>query len=63
MDEQILRRMVMDYYLDGDALYKRSFDRTLLRCLNEKEVVQALQEIHERIYANHANRHIMARQM
>ena len=53
----------MDYYLDGDALYKRSFDRTLLRCLNEKEVVQALQEIHERIYANHANRHIMARQM
>ena len=60
MDEKILRRMVMDYYLDGDALYKRSFDETLLRCLNEKE---ALQEIHERIYITHANKHMMARQM
>ena len=35
----------MDHYLDVDVLYKWSFDRTLLRCLNEKEVMQALQEI------------------
>jgi hypothetical protein len=46
MNEKILRRMVMDYYLDEDVLYKRLFDRTLLKCLNEKEVMQALQEIH-----------------
>jgi len=44
-DEKTLRRMVMNHYLDVDVLYKRSFDKTLLRCLNEKEVMQALQEI------------------
>jgi hypothetical protein len=39
MGETTLRRMVMNYYLDGDVLYKRLFDGTLLRGLNEKEVV------------------------
>jgi hypothetical protein len=28
----------MDYYLDGEILYKRSFDGILLKSLNEKEV-------------------------
>lgn len=54
---------MMDYYLDGEILYKRSFNGTLQRCLNEKEAKQALQQVHERIYATHANRHIMARWM
>jgi hypothetical protein len=62
-DEKTLRRMVMDYYLDEDVLYKRSFDETLLKCLNEKKVMQALQEINEGIYATHANCHAMVRQM
>jgi hypothetical protein len=53
----------MDYYLDEDVLYKRSFDETLLKCLNEKKFMQALQEINEGIYATHANCHPMVRQM
>lgn len=32
-----LRKMTMDYYLDEDLLYKRSFDWTLLKCLNKKK--------------------------
>jgi len=39
MGEKTLRRMVTNYYLDGDVLYKRLFDGTLLRGLNEKKVV------------------------
>jgi hypothetical protein len=49
--------------LDGEILYKRSFNETLLRCLNEKEAKQALQQVHERICATHTNRHIMIRWM
>jgi len=41
-DEKTLWRMAMDYYLDDEILCKRSFDGTLLRCLNEKEARQEL---------------------
>jgi hypothetical protein len=58
-----MKRMVIKFYLDGEILYKRSFDKTLLRCLNENKVEQTLKEIHEEIYATHANRHTTARQM
>ena len=53
----------MDYYSDGEILYKRSFNETLIRCLNKKEAKQALQQVHERICATHTNRHIMTRWM
>jgi len=32
-----LRRLVMEYYVDVEVLYKRLFDETLLRCLDETE--------------------------
>ena len=44
-------------------MYKRLFIRTLLRCLREKEIKQALQTIHEGIYVTHVNGHTMARQI
>ncbi|XP_061979625.1 uncharacterized protein LOC133700079 [Populus nigra] len=37
MDKKTLRRLARDFYLDGEILYKRSFDGTLLRCLNETD--------------------------
>jgi len=55
--------MTMNFYLDGEILYKRSFDGTLLRCLNENYIGQALKEIYEGICATYANSHIMARKM
>jgi len=57
-----LRRLAMRFYLNGEILY-RSFNGTLLRCLDEIEAKVALQEIHEGICATHANGHMMARQM
>jgi len=53
----------MDYYLDNEILYIRFFYGTLLRCLNENEARQVLQEVHVGICATHANGHTMARQM
>eukprot|EP00258_Populus_trichocarpa_P025576 XP_024441595.1 uncharacterized protein LOC112324178 [Populus trichocarpa] len=62
-DEKTLRRMTMNFYLDEEILYKRSFYGTLLRCLNENEIEQALKEVHEGICATHANGHTMAKQI
>jgi hypothetical protein len=53
----------MDYYLNGEVLYKRSFNGTLLRCLNEKEVKKALQELLEGICAIYISGHMMTRKI
>ncbi|KAG5227324.1 Integrase, catalytic core [Salix suchowensis] len=34
IEKKTLRRLAMDFYLDGEVLYKRSSDGTLLRCLD-----------------------------
>ena len=51
----------MDFYLDGEVLYKRSSDGTLLRCLDGVEARNALREVHEGIHSTHTNRHMMAK--
>ncbi|XP_034903466.1 uncharacterized protein [Populus alba] len=63
IDKKTLRRLAMDFYLDGEILYKKSSDGTLLRCLDEVEAKNALQEVHEGICLTHASRHIMARKI
>jgi len=63
MDKKTLRRLAIDFYLDGEILYKRSFDGTLLRCLNETDARKALREVHERISSTHANSHMIARKI
>jgi hypothetical protein len=34
-----LQRLTMNYYLDAEVLYKRSFNGTLLRCLDKKKII------------------------
>jgi hypothetical protein len=63
IDKKTLRRIAMEFYINGEILYKRSFDGTLLRCLSDLEANKALQEVHEGICATHTDRHMMARQM
>jgi hypothetical protein len=63
IDKRTLRRMAMEYYIDGEILYKRSFDGTLLRCLSDLEANKALQEVHGGICATHTNGHMIARQL
>ena len=37
INKKTLRRLAMDFNLDEETLYKKSFDRTLLRCLDDVE--------------------------
>ena len=61
MDKKTLKRLAMGFYLDGEFLYKRSFDGTLLRCLNATDARKALQEVYEGICSTHVSGHMMAR--
>ena len=62
-DKETLRRMAANFYLDGEILYKRLFDGTLLKCLDENKIRQALKEVHKEICATNANGHKMTKQM
>jgi hypothetical protein len=63
MDKKTLRRLAIDFYLDGEILYERSFDGTLLRCLNATYARKALREVHEGICSTHASGHMIARKI
>ncbi|XP_061947896.1 uncharacterized protein LOC133671224 [Populus nigra] len=58
-DKKTLRRMAIEYFIDGEILYKRSFDGTLLRCLDISEANKALYEVHGGICTTYANGHMM----
>jgi hypothetical protein len=53
----------MDFYLDEEILYERSFDGTLLRSLNEADARNALQKVYKGIFSTHTNGHMMARKI
>ncbi|PKI35831.1 hypothetical protein CRG98_043778, partial [Punica granatum] len=36
-DRKTLRGLAMHYFLRGEILYRRSFDSTLIRCIDEHE--------------------------
>ena len=55
--------MAAGYFLNGEILYKRSFDGTLLRCLNAEEAQQVIKEVHEGSCGSHSNGQNMARKI
>ncbi|XP_012461454.1 uncharacterized protein LOC105781455 [Gossypium raimondii] len=62
-DKTALRRIAIDYVLDGEILYKNGRDQVLLRCVDAVEARKILREVHECICKTHANGFTMARQI
>ena len=62
-DKRTLRRIAIEYALDGEVLYKRGKDQVLLRCVDAMEARKILEEVHESICRTHANGFTMARQI
>ncbi|XP_052485125.1 uncharacterized protein LOC105779055 [Gossypium raimondii] len=62
-DKRTLRRLAINYVLDGEILYKRGKDQVLLRCVDTMEAKKVLGEVHEGICGMHANGFIIARQI
>ncbi|XP_017980984.1 PREDICTED: uncharacterized protein LOC108663013 [Theobroma cacao] len=61
-NKKTIRRLVMNFFLDGDILYKRSRDQVLLRCVDSAEAQRIVEEVHEGICGAHASGHMLARQ-
>nr|XP_012466450.1 unnamed protein product [Gossypium raimondii] len=62
-DKRTIRRMAIEFVLDGDILYRRGKDQVLLRCVDAVEVRKILEEVHEGICGTHASGFTMARQI
>ena len=62
-DKKVIRRLAGNFFLDGEILYKKMQDHTLLRCVAAKEARMIMEEIHEGICGTHANGHRLARQI
>ncbi|PKI61305.1 hypothetical protein CRG98_018296 [Punica granatum] len=45
-DRKTLRRLAVHYFLSGETLYRRSFDATLLRCIDIHEAQRLMEEVH-----------------
>ena len=62
-EKRTLRRLAVEFFLDGDVLYKRGKDQVLLRCVDSVEARRISEEVHEGVYGTHASGHMMARQI
>ncbi|XP_012472452.1 uncharacterized protein LOC105789627 [Gossypium raimondii] len=54
-DKRTLRRIAIEYVLDGEVLYKRGKDQVLLRCVDAVEARKILEEVHEGICKTHVD--------
>ncbi|PKI57967.1 hypothetical protein CRG98_021642, partial [Punica granatum] len=54
-DRKTLRRLAAHYFLSGETLYRRSFDATLFRCVDENEAQRPMEEVHEGSSGPHMN--------
>ncbi|XP_039003275.1 uncharacterized protein LOC120129966 [Hibiscus syriacus] len=46
IDKKIIRRMKAEYFLDGEALYRKGSGQVLLRCVTAKETKSLMEEVH-----------------
>ncbi|RDY06263.1 Pol polyprotein, partial [Mucuna pruriens] len=51
--KRTLRRLASGFLLSGIILYKRNTDMTLLRCVDDQEAQQIMEEVHEGIFGTH----------
>ncbi|PKI70964.1 hypothetical protein CRG98_008638 [Punica granatum] len=51
------------FFLSGETLYRRSFDATLLRCVDENEAQRLMEEVHEGNCGPHMNRLMLVKKL
>ncbi|VFQ62673.1 unnamed protein product [Cuscuta campestris] len=60
---RLVKRRASTYVIKNGRLYKRSYNGTLLRCVDEASAGQIMEEVHEGIYAAHHGPFSMARRI
>ncbi|PKI71093.1 hypothetical protein CRG98_008517 [Punica granatum] len=62
-DRKTLRRLVIHYFLSGEILYRRSFNSTLLRCIDEHKSRRLMEEVHGGNCGPHMNGLMLAKKI
>ncbi|PKI32904.1 hypothetical protein CRG98_046705, partial [Punica granatum] len=62
-DRKTLRRLAIHYFLSGEILYRRSFDSTLLRCIDKHESRRLMEEVHGGNCGPHMNGLMLAKKI
>ncbi|PKI42266.1 hypothetical protein CRG98_037338 [Punica granatum] len=62
-DRKTLRRLAIHYFLSSEILYRRSFDSTLLQCIEEHESRRLMEEVHRGNCAPHMNGLMLAKKI
>ncbi|PKI58275.1 hypothetical protein CRG98_021357 [Punica granatum] len=62
-DRKTLKRLAIHYFLSGEILYRRSFDSTLLRCIDEQESRRLMEEVHGGNCGPHMNGLMLAKKI
>ncbi|VFQ71635.1 unnamed protein product [Cuscuta campestris] len=60
---RLIKRRAPTYVIENGRLYKRSYNGTLLRCVDETKAGQIMEEVHEGICAAHQGPFSMARRI
>lgn len=47
IDKKALRKLSYKFFLNGDVLYKWSYDSVLLRCMDKRGIEQIITDVHE----------------
>ncbi|XP_048138574.1 uncharacterized protein K02A2.6-like [Rhodamnia argentea] len=63
VDRKYLMKLSSKFFLNGNALYKRSFDSVLLRCVDAKEANRLMSEIHEGECGPHMNGYLLSKKI
>ncbi|PKI73409.1 hypothetical protein CRG98_006179 [Punica granatum] len=61
--ERTLQRIAVHFFLSGETLYRRSFDATLLWCVDGNEAQRLMEEVHEGNCGPHMNRLMLAKKL
>ncbi|XP_069154701.1 uncharacterized protein [Solanum lycopersicum] len=58
-----IRRMVLNFFLNGEVLYRRTPDLGLLRCVDAAEPMRLIEQIHAGVCGTHMNGLTLARKV
>ncbi|XP_050908449.1 uncharacterized protein LOC127122085 [Lathyrus oleraceus] len=62
-DKKFLRRFSAKFFLSNGILYKRNHDSTLLRCVDKKEAIEIMEDMHDGIFGTHSSGHTMTKKI
>nr|XP_010321221.1 uncharacterized protein LOC104647492 [Solanum lycopersicum] len=58
-----IRRMALNFFFNGEVLYRRTPDLGLLRCVDAAEAMRLIEQIHAGVFGTHMNGLTLARKI